>query len=107
MARRDDYYNKDNSFQSGVLGLALGLVAGAALVILSDPEKREKAKEKATELLDKTKDSTLTTVNKLADTVKAKTENIQSAVEKVVAQADDAVSKEINKIESKEDEEEI
>ncbi|MDQ3239533.1 MAG: YtxH domain-containing protein [bacterium] len=100
MSRQNDYQNNDNTFQTGVLGLALGFIAGAAMVILSDPDKREKA----TEMIEKTKSTTLNTVNKVADTVKSKTDQIQSTVTEVVEKADSMLNDEISKIEKNKDE---
>jgi gas vesicle protein len=76
----------------------LGFVAGAAAVILSDPDKREKASE----LIDKTKMSALNTVNKVADTVKEKTNDLQSQITDTVSKVEDAVKAEIEKTENKE-----
>jgi gas vesicle protein len=90
--------NNDNSFQMGLFGLTIGFLAGAAAVILSDPDKREKAAE----ILDKTKTNTLNTVNKLAETVKEKTDQIQSQITEAVANAEDTVNSQIDKIENKE-----
>ncbi|MDQ3098386.1 MAG: YtxH domain-containing protein [bacterium] len=79
-----DYDRSDNSFQSGVFGLVLGFLAGAAAVILSDPEKREKVKEKTAELVDKTKTTVLPTViDKIAETVREKTDKIQEDIEEI------------------------
>jgi chemotaxis regulatin CheY-phosphate phosphatase CheZ len=91
-------HHDDNSFQLGFMSLIVGFVAGAAAVILSDPDKREKV----VEIVDKTKATTLNTVNKVAEAVKDKTGNLQSQLNDVVTKAEDVVNKEIDKIESKE-----
>jgi gas vesicle protein len=91
----------DNSFQVGVLGLLFGFVAGAAAVILSDPDKREKVKEKATEVLDQGRGTTLEAVNSIASTIKDKTNHINKVTNSVVDQVEELIENEINKTEKK------
>lgn len=94
----------DNSFQIGILGLVFGFIAGATAVILSDPDKREKVKEKATEVLDQTKTTTIDTVNTLADTIKEKTETVRKSVNDAVSQVQNSVESEIKKTEQQQNE---
>ncbi len=97
-----DFDRSDNAFQSGVFGLVLGFLAGAAAVLLSDPDRREKVKEKTSELVDKTKTSVLPAVSKLADTVKEKSDQLQEALSDTVAKAEEKIDQEIQKTENKE-----
>ncbi len=103
MARYYEDRPVDNSFQSGVFGLVLGFLAGAAAVILSDPDKREKVKEKTAELIDKSKTTVIpAVVSTLTDTVKEKADQLQDTITEKVSQAENKVNDEIDKINNKE-----
>jgi len=95
---------KDNSFQVGVMGLMFGFLAGAVAVILSDPDKREKVIDKAAEVFDTTKTTTIDTVNTLASTIKDKTEQMRKTVTEVVENAEKTLEQEIENIDKKDQE---
>ncbi len=101
-----DYDRQDNSFQTGVFGLVLGFLAGAAAVILSDPDKREKVKEKTAEIVDKTKTTVIpAVVSTITENIKEKTDQLSDSINKTVSKVENSVNGEIEKIENRDKEE--
>lgn len=90
--------DNDNGLNSGMLGLIFGFVAGAAAVILSDPDKREKVVQTATNLASNAKG----TIADVAEQIKENSQKINETVQSKVSQIEKAVDKEIEKTENQE-----
>lgn len=58
----------NNSFGVALFGLVLGFAAGAATIILSDPEKRQVVKEKSVEALNTVSEKSKKLAEKVRDT---------------------------------------
>jgi gas vesicle protein len=87
----------NNRTKIGFISLLLGFIAGALLVILSDPDNRKKLKEKSDELMDNTKDKSKDLIGNIATTVKTSAEKVQQKVQSTLDHATETIDAEIEK----------
>jgi len=90
--------DNNSGLNSGMLGLIFGFVAGAATVLLSDPDNRQKVVKTANDLTTNAKD----TVSGIAETVREGSKKLNDKVQSKVTQFEEAVDKKIEETENKE-----